>query len=73
MDVADVRAEMSGILSRWTVAVGDPVAIGQEIGVLESMKMEIPIVSPVAGSVGELRAAAGGFVQEGDTLAVVQS
>lgn len=69
--MADVRAEMSGVLSAWKVAVGDAVAAGQEIGVMESMKMEIPIAAPAAGTVTELRAGAGDFVQEGDTIAVI--
>ncbi len=71
--MADVRAEMSGVLSAWRVQVGDLVSAQQEIGVMESMKMEIPIVSPVGGTVAELRANAGDFVQEGDTVAVIAS
>jgi acetyl-CoA carboxylase biotin carboxyl carrier protein len=73
VDVADVRAEMSGVLSAWKVSVGDQVEAQQEIGVMESMKMEIPIVSPAAGTVSDLRAGAGDFVQEGDTVAVIAS
>ena len=69
--MADVRAEMSGVLSAWKVAVGERVSAQQEMGVMESMKMEIPIVAPLDGTVAELRAGAGDFVQEGDTLAVI--
>ncbi|MCL6596826.1 MAG: acetyl-CoA carboxylase biotin carboxyl carrier protein subunit [Firmicutes bacterium] len=69
--MAEVRAEMSGVLASWKVAVGDRVGAQEEIGVLESMKMQIPILSPQAGEVAELRASPGDFVQEGDTLAVV--
>jgi biotin carboxyl carrier protein len=64
---------MSGVLSAWKVGVGDTVAAGQEIGVMESMKMEIPIAAPVAGRVAALKAGAGDFVQEGDTVAVIES
>lgn len=71
--MADVRAEMSGVLSAWKVGVGDAVSAQQEIGVMESMKMEIPIVAPVGGTVTELRAGAGEFVQEGDTVAVIDA
>ena len=39
--------------------------------ILESMKMEIPVESPVAGTVAELRVGEGDVVQEGDVIAVV--
>lgn len=71
--MADVRAEMSGVLSSWKVAVGERVSSGQEIGLMESMKMEIPILSPVDGTVSALKAGAGEFVQEGDAIAVIEA
>lgn len=58
----------------WKVAVraGDPVAAGDTLVVLESMKMEIPVESPSAGTVSEVRVEEGAVVQEGDVLAVIQ-
>jgi acetyl-CoA carboxylase biotin carboxyl carrier protein len=47
------------------VAEGDPLVI------LESMKMEIPVASPVAGVVSEVRVLEGGVVQEGDVIAII--
>ena len=69
--MAEVRAEMSGVLSSWKVSVGERVSSGQEIGLMESMKMEIPILSPIDGTVSSLTAGAGAFVQEGDAIAVI--
>jgi acetyl-CoA carboxylase biotin carboxyl carrier protein len=48
------------------VGAGDPLVI------LESMKMEIPVESPEAGTVTEVRVQEGGVVQEGDVIAVVE-
>lgn len=71
--MADVRAEMSGVLSAWKVSVGERVSAGQEIGLMESMKMEIPITAPQDGAVSSLSANPGDFVQEGDTIAVIDA
>jgi len=40
--------------------------------ILESMKMEIPVESPMDSTVAELRVREGGVVQEGDVIAVVE-
>ena len=58
----------------WRVVVspGDAVAAGDALVILESMKMEIPVESPVAGVVKEVRVQEGGVVQEGDVIAVVE-
>jgi acetyl-CoA carboxylase biotin carboxyl carrier protein len=50
---------------------GDAVAEGDLLVILESMKMEIPVGSPVAGTVSEIRVREGGVVQEGDVIAIV--
>ena len=54
------------------VAVGDSVDIGTVVAVLESMKMEIPVESHVAGTVVDLPAPEGTIVQEGEPVAVIQ-
>lgn len=54
------------------VAVGDHVAEGQRLLVMESMKMEIPIVAPAEGEVVELGVAVGDIVQEGDLLVALR-
>ena len=69
--MADVVAEMVANVWRVLVAAGDAVDEGDPLVILESMKMEIPVASPVAGTVQELRVQEGGVVQEGDVIAVV--
>jgi len=68
----DVHAEMVANVWKVVVARGDPVRAGDPLVILESMKMEIPVESPVDGTVTELRVQEGGVVQEGDVIAVVE-
>jgi 3-methylcrotonyl-CoA carboxylase alpha subunit len=65
-----VLAPMPGRIVLMRVAVGDKVSAGQELGVMEAMKMEIGLKSPRDGVVAELRAAAGDQV-EGDAALVL--
>ncbi len=73
-DAADtgdrVFAPMPGRIVLMRVSVGDAVSAGQELGVMEAMKMEIGLKAPRDGVVAELRAAAGDFV-EGDAALVL--
>jgi acetyl-CoA carboxylase biotin carboxyl carrier protein len=70
--VADVVAEMVANVWKIVVSAGDSVGVGDALVILESMKMEIPVESPVAGTVREVRVEEGGVVQEGDVIAVVE-
>ncbi len=70
--MADVRAEMAGVLQSFRVAVGDMVTPDQEVAIMESMKMEIPVLAPVGGRVTKLDGSPGDFVQEGDVLVVIE-
>ena len=56
-----------------TSAVGDEVATGDTMLILESMKMEIPVIVEDAGTVLEIRVREGDVVQEGDVLVVLSS
>ena len=67
----EVRAEMVANVWKVVVAAGDMVAEGDTLVILESMKMEIPVLSEVSGQVGEVAVAEGDVVQEGDVLAVI--
>jgi acetyl-CoA carboxylase biotin carboxyl carrier protein len=51
--------------------VGDEVASGDSVVILESMKMEMPVESPIAGKIVEIRCSEGQAVEEGAVLAVV--
>jgi biotin carboxyl carrier protein len=67
----EVRAEMVANVWKVVVAQGDTVADGDTLVILESMKMEIPVIAEGAGTVSELRVAEGDVVQEGDVIAVI--
>ncbi len=54
-----------------SVATGDTIAAGDTVVLLESMKMEIPVLAEQAGRVAEVKVAEGDVVQEGDVLAVI--
>ena len=68
----DVVAEMVANVWKVVVQQGDTVGEGDPLVILESMKMEIPVDSPVAGTVTDVRVQEGGVVQEGDVIAVVE-
>ena len=66
-----VRAELVATVQQVMVAPGQHVAAGQPIAMLESMKMEIPVLAEGAGTVREIGVGAGDVVQEGDVIAVI--
>ena len=66
--VTEIVAEMVANVLSLAVAPGDPVAAGDTVVLLESMKMEIPVLVEIAGSVRAVRVAPGDVVQEGDVL-----
>ena len=68
---SEVRAEMVANVWKVVVAQGDTVADGDTLVILESMKMEIPVIAEEAGTVTELRVGEGDVVQEGDVIAVI--
>jgi biotin carboxyl carrier protein len=65
--VSDLVANVIGI----SVSVGDRVETGDEIALLESMKMEIPVLAEAPGKVSAVKVVVGDVVQEGDVLAVI--
>jgi biotin carboxyl carrier protein len=67
----DVKAHITGVVFQITSKVGDAVAAGDPVIVLESMKMEIPVEAPRAGKVKEIKVAEGQTVQEGETIAIL--
>jgi biotin carboxyl carrier protein len=54
------------------VAEGDTVEDGDTLVILESMKMEIPVLAEDAGTVVGLKVAEGDVIQEGDLIAVIE-
>jgi acetyl-CoA carboxylase biotin carboxyl carrier protein len=69
--MADIEAHITGTVWKIEVAVGDPVAEGDTVVILESMKMEMPVEAEDEGTVAEIRCEEGQAVNEGDTLVVL--
>ena len=67
----EVRAEMVANVWKIVVAAGDAVVDGDTLVILESMKMEIPVLAEASGTVTEVSVAEGDVVQEGDVIAVI--
>ena len=70
--VVDVPAHITGVVWKIECAVGDQVAAGDVLVVLESMKMEMPVETEDPGTVSEIRCQEGQAVHEGDTLVVLE-
>lgn len=68
----DVTADMAGVVFKVNVSSGQRVEAGQDVVVLESMKMEIPITALQAGEVAEIKVQVGDFVQEGQVVVVLK-
>ncbi len=68
----EIRAEMVANVMTVAVRDGQHVSDGDSLVVLESMKMEIPVLTEVDGTVSTVAVREGDVVQEGDLLAVVE-
>ena len=65
MSVVDVKTEITGSVWKVLLKPGDPVQEDDPILILESMKMEIPVVAPEAGTVAEILVVPEQTVSEG--------
>ena len=68
----EITAQMAGTVQQINVKAGDTVSTGQELLVMESMKMNIPVESPVDGVVKEIMVNAGEFVNAGANMMSVE-
>ncbi len=68
---ADVGAPITGVVWKVLISTGERGALEQPVILLESMKMEVPAVAPVAGVVDAILVKPGEAVEEGDKLAVI--
>ena len=66
-----VLSEVSGTVWKVEVTVGQSVAEGDTLVIVESMKMEIPVSAPKAGTVAEIRTAEGEPVADGQLLVIL--
>ena len=64
----EVLTNMAGNVWKVVVQPGDQVTEGQDVVILESMKMEIPVSSEVSGIVDEIIVNEGDFVNDGDVV-----
>ena len=68
---SQILAEMVASVLSVSVSPGDAVEVGDTVMLLESMKMEIPVLAERPGTVEEVRVVAGDVIQEGDILVVL--
>ena len=69
--MTEVRAEITANVWQVRTEVGAHVEADDELVILESMKMEIPVTAPSSGTVAEVRVAPDDKVTEGDVIAVI--
>jgi acetyl-CoA carboxylase biotin carboxyl carrier protein len=70
--MTEVRAELVGNLWKIVTEVGQQVEEDDTLMILESMKMEIPVTAPVAGTIKEILVKEGEVVQEGQVVAILE-
>jgi acetyl-CoA carboxylase biotin carboxyl carrier protein len=70
--MSEIKASMAGSVWKIVVTEGENVTEGQDIVILESMKMEIPIAAEASGTVKEIKVSENDFVNEGDVLAIIE-
>jgi biotin carboxyl carrier protein len=68
----EIRAEMVANVWKVVASPGDQVADGDTLVILESMKMEIPVLAESDGTLTRLAVSEGDVVQEGDLIAVIE-
>jgi acetyl-CoA carboxylase biotin carboxyl carrier protein len=69
--VAEVRAEMVANVWKVVATEGDQVEDGDTLVILESMKMEIPVLAEESGTLSKLHVGEGDVIQEGDLIATI--
>jgi acetyl-CoA carboxylase biotin carboxyl carrier protein len=66
-----ITAMMAGTVIEILVKPGDQITDGQDVIIIESMKMQLPVQSEQTGKVSEVKVAAGDFVNEGDAIVLL--
>jgi biotin carboxyl carrier protein len=71
----DIRVvtEVAGRVCALPVEIGASIGHGDDIAVVEAMKMEIPVASPAAGKVKSILVALDDVVAEGQVLAILET
>jgi acetyl-CoA carboxylase biotin carboxyl carrier protein len=73
LDKIEAKAEVTGSVWKIVAEVGSRLEAGDTIMILESMKMEIPVLAEEAGTLAELSVAEGAAVSEGQVVAILQA
>lgn len=68
----EITSSMAGTVLNIMVGSGEEITAGQDVLMIESMKMEIPIESQTDGKVSEVKVNIGDFVNEGDVLLILE-
>ncbi len=67
-----VVSNMAGVVLEFLVKPGEKISVDQDVVMLESMKMQIPVQSSVEGTVKDIKVHEGDFVDDGDVLIEVE-
>jgi acetyl-CoA carboxylase biotin carboxyl carrier protein len=67
-----IVSNMAGVVLEFLVTLGEKISVDQDVVMLESMKMQIPIQSTVDGVVKTIKVNEGDFVDDGDVLIEVE-
>lgn len=73
MVVQKIKSDIAGTVISVTVSEGQHVSRDDELLVLESMKMEMPVTAPQAGSIGAIHVQPGDVVEEGQDLVSIDT
>ena len=73
MAVVNVKSEIAGNVWKIQLKPGDRVEADGEIMILESMKMEIPVLAPKAGTIREIKVNEGEAIDEGQLVAILDA
>ncbi len=67
-----VVSNMAGMVMEFLVKPGEKISVDQDVVMLESMKMQIPVQSTIEGTVKEIKVQEGDFVDDGDVLLEIE-
>jgi acetyl-CoA carboxylase biotin carboxyl carrier protein len=68
----EITATMAGTIINVLVSLGDQITSGQDVMILESMKMEVLVTAEITGKVAEVKVQIGDFVNEGDIVLTLE-
>lgn len=69
----EVRSEVTGKVWKLQAAIGQAITADEPIMIVESMKMEIPVISEESGALVELKVGEGDSVEDGQVVAIIEA